>query len=155
MRHRTPTIVLGLITLAAALAAVPPLLAAKEPGRLKIARGAVHVERGGQRVPATVGAPIREGDVVVTGADGSAGIAFADDSLLSLGPNSRLSIDRFAFESTTHQGGFQSSLQRGTLAAISGKLAKQSPDAMTIRTPVAIMGVRGTRVLVRTGEAGR
>jgi hypothetical protein len=39
-------------------------------------------------------------------------------------------------------------LQRGTLAVVSGRLAKQSSDAMTVRTPSAILGVRGTQFVV-------
>jgi hypothetical protein len=31
---------------------------------------------------------------------------------------------------------------------ISGRLAKASPDAMTVRTPTAILGVRGTEFVV-------
>ena len=103
-------------------------------------------------VPATLGAVVQAGDVVVTGADGSVGITFLDNSLLSAGPNSVLAIDQFAFDSTTHQGSFESSLKKGTLAVVSGKLAKQSPDAMKVRTPAAVLGVRGTEFLVRTGD---
>jgi hypothetical protein len=91
--------------------------------------------------------------VVTTGADGSVGITFLDNSLLSAGPNSVLAIDRFAFDPTTHQGSFESSLQKGTLAVVSGKLAKASPDAMKVKTPAAVLGVRGTEFLVRTGDA--
>ena len=54
---------------------------------------------------------------------------------------------------TTHQGSFESSLRKGTLAVVSGKLAKQSPEAMKVRTPAAVLGVRGTEFLVRTGDA--
>ena len=43
--------------------------------------------------------------------------------------------------------------KQGTLAVVSGKLAKQSPDAMKVKTPAAILGVRGTEFLVRTGPA--
>ena len=80
-----------------------------------------------------------------------AGITFLDNSLLSAGPNSVLAIDRFAFDSTTHQGAFESSLKRGTLSVVSGKLAKQSAEAMKVKTPAAVLGVRGTEFLVRTG----
>jgi hypothetical protein len=87
---------------------------------------------------------------VTTGGDGSVGITLLDNSLLSAGPNSALSIDKFAFDSTTHQGGFEASLRKGTLAVVSGKIAKQSPDAMKVKTPAAVLGVRGTEFLVRT-----
>ena len=99
-----------------------------------------------------MGAAVQAGDVVSTGPDGSVGITFLDNSLLSAGPNSVLAVDRFAFDSTTHQGSFESSLRTGTLAVVSGKLAKQSPEAMKVRTPAAVLGVRGTEFLVRTGD---
>jgi hypothetical protein len=125
---------------------------AQEAGHIKVSRGAVQIERAGQTTPAAVGAVVQAGDVVTTGADGSVGITFLDNSLLSAGPNSVLAIDRFAFDSTTHQGSFESSLRKGTLAVVSGKLAKQSPEAMKVKTPAAVLGVRGTEFLVRTGD---
>jgi hypothetical protein len=154
MTHRGSILLTLLITLSLALGATAAL-AASDAGRVKVARGAVHVQRGGQSLPATVGFRVQPGDVVVTGPDGSAGIAFADDSLLSVGPNTTLAIDTFTFDQTTHRGSFKTSLRKGTLAAVSGKLARQAPDAMTVRTPVAVMAVRGTRVLVRASEAGQ
>jgi len=85
---------------------------------------------------------------VRTGTDGSVGITMTDNSLLSAGPNSVLSLDRYEFDSTTNAGRFDASLQRGTLAVVSGRLAKQSAEAMTVRTPTAILGVRGTEFVV-------
>jgi hypothetical protein len=125
---------------------------AQEAGRIKVSSGTVLIERGGQKLPATVGAAVQAGDVISTGSNSSVGITFLDNSLLSAGPNSVLAIDRFAFDSTTHQGAFESSLQKGTLAVVSGKLAKASPDAMKVKTPAAVLGVRGTEFLVRTGD---
>jgi hypothetical protein len=130
----------------------PGSIGAQEAGHIKVSRGAVQIERAGQKAPAAVGAAVQAGDVVTTGADGSVGITFLDNSLLSAGPNSVLAIDRFAFDSTTHQGAFESSLRKGTLAVVSGKLAKQSPEAMKVKTPAAVLGVRGTEFLVRTGD---
>ena len=140
---------LPLVLLVGAASAV----AAEDAGHIKVSKGAVHIERAGKRLPGPVGSIVQQGDLVVTGADGSVGITFRDNSLLSVGPDSVLSIDRFVFDSTTHQGTFESSLKQGTLAVVSGKLAKQSPDAMKVKTPAAILGVRGTEFLVRTGPA--
>lgn len=121
-------------------------------GQLKVVKGSVHVERGGQRLPATVGTRLQEADVVVTGPDGSAGIGFADDSLLSVGPGSTLAIDRFVFDPTTHRGAHETSLRQGTLSGVSGKIARQTPEAMKVRTPAAILGVRGTEFAVRAEQ---
>ena len=127
--------------------------AAEDAGQIKVSNGAVQIERSGQRLPAQVGQVVQQSDVVITGPDGSVGITFRDNSLLSVGPDSVLSIDRFVFNSTTHQGAFDSSLKQGTLAVVSGKLAKQSPESMKVKTPAAILGVRGTEFLVRTGAS--
>ena len=127
--------------------------AAQDAGQIKTSKGAAQIERSGQKLPATVGQVVQQGDVVTTGADGSVGITFRDNSLVSIGPDSVLAIDRFVFDSTTHQGNFDASLKQGTLAVVSGKLAKQSPEAMTVKTPAAILGVRGTEFLVRTSPA--
>jgi len=129
------------------------LAAAEDAGQIKTSKGAAQIERSGQKLPATVGQVVQQGDVVVTGADGSVGITFRDSSLVSIGPDSALVIDRFVFDSTTHQGNFDATLKQGTLAVVSGKLAKQSPDAMKVKTPAAILGVRGTEFLVRTSPA--
>jgi len=121
---------------------------AADIGQVKVAKGQVTIERQGMSIPATVGARLQVADTVKTGADGSVGITMDDDSLLSAGPNSALSLDRYAFDSTTNQGRLDTSLNKGTLSVISGRIAKQSPDAMTVRTPNAILGVRGTEFVV-------
>ena len=121
---------------------------AADIGQIKVSKGAVAIERGGQSLRGDAGTRVQDSDVVRTGADGSVGITMTDNSLLSAGPNSVLSLDRYEFDSTTSAGRFDASLQRGTLAVVSGRLAKQSADAMTVRTPTAILGVRGTEFVV-------
>jgi hypothetical protein len=99
-----------------------------------------------------VGLRLQVADVLKTGADGSVGVTLRDDSLLSAGPNTTLALDRFDFDDTTRQGRFDARLQRGTLALISGRLAKESPQAMTVRTPSAVLGVRGTQFVAAVNE---
>ena len=136
---------MALVTLCLATAA-----SAADIGQIKISKGQVTVEREGRTVPGPVGTRLQAADIVRTGADGSVGITMDDDSLLSAGPNSVLSLDRYAFDSTTNRGRFDASLNKGTLAVISGRIAKQAPDAMTVRTPNTILGVRGTEFAVST-----
>ena len=128
------------------IAAVPA--SGAEVARVKSSSGTVHVERGGERIPATVGARIESSDTIVTGHDGSVGITFIDDSRMSAGPGSTLVINRYSFDRTTHVGVLDATLERGTLAAVSGRLAKHAPDAVTVRTPTMVLGVRGTEFLV-------
>ena len=121
---------------------------AADIGQIKVSRGTVTIERGGQTVRGDPGIRVQGQDVVRTGSDGSVGITMTDNALLSAGPNSVLVLDRYDFDSTTNQGHFDASLRRGTLAVVSGRLARQSPDAMTLRTPSAVLGVRGTEFVV-------
>lgn len=122
-------------------------------GQVKVTSGAVHIQRGTEKLPATVGARVHVSDSVVTGADGSVGITFTDNTLLSAGPNTVLVLERYAFNSTTHDGRFDARLDRGSLAVVSGKIAKQSPDAMVVKTPSTLLGVRGTEFLVKVEGA--
>ena len=122
---------------------------AQDVGEIKTVKGAAHVEREGKKLPATVGLQLRQADTIVTGADGSVGITFLDNSLFSAGPNSVLVINKYRFDTTTHAGEFDASLNKGSLAVVSGKMVKQSPDSMRIRTPSSIMGVRGTEFVVK------
>jgi hypothetical protein len=132
--------------------AVPGFAIASEAGLIKVSKGTVEIQRAGTKVPATVGAAVRTSDVIVTGADGSAGITFTDNSLVSVGPNSVFAIDKYRFDTTTHAGEFEGNLRQGRLAAVSGKMVKQSPESMKIRTPSAVMGVRGTEFVVQVDE---
>ena len=140
------------VSLAVVLFSVSAAALAADAGEIKVVQGAAHIERGSERLPARVGMPVQEADRVVTGADGTVGITFADNSLLSIGPRSSFAIDRYVFDSTTHAGKFDSTLSKGTLAVVSGKMVKQSPEAMHVRTPSAIMGVRGTDFVVRVTD---
>jgi hypothetical protein len=138
-----------LVVLAAAWIAGP---ARADVGQVKVAKGRVTVDRNGQVLRAEVGMLLEPADVLRTGADGSVGITMRDNSLLSAGPNSILSLDRFEFDPTTSQGRFDAQLQRGTLAVVSGRIAKKTPQAMTVRTPSAVLGVRGTEFVVSVDE---
>lgn len=146
------------ILLALAVSALAPALARAEApaaiGQVKTTSGAVTLLRGGVSRDVRTGDRVFQSDVLSTGADGSVGITFADDSILSLGPDSRLSLDAFRFDTTTHEGVFEASLEQGTLSVKSGGIARQTPEAMRVRTPAALLGVRGTEFVVRA-DRGR
>jgi hypothetical protein len=111
------------LILAAMVAVAFPVLAA-DVGLVKVSRGSVQIERNGAKVAAPVGAAVQTSDVILTGADGSAGITFTDNSLVSVGPNSVFAIDKYRFDTTTHAGEFEGNLKQGRLAAVSGKMVK-------------------------------
>ncbi|HMX15696.1 MAG TPA: FecR domain-containing protein [Rhodocyclaceae bacterium] len=135
------------VALMAALAA-GNLVAAEAAGTVKTVRGAVTVERGSQKVAAVPGMRVEAADRIATGPDGSVGITLRDQTMLTAGPNSLLGLDKYSFDSTTHGGELDANLKRGSLAVISGKLAKASPESVRFRTDSVTLGVRGTEFIL-------
>ncbi len=113
------------------------------------ASGTAAIVRQGHTISATVGLEIRENDTLRTGPNGSMGVIFRDDTLLSLGPESILVIDKFVF--APREGKFSIVLRmiRGTAAYLSGLVSKLAPDSAHFETPTASIGIRGTRFVVR------
>lgn len=121
-------------------------------GRVKRVKGDITIERGDQKIPAKPGLVLDRQDVLVTGEKSRVSLTFIDNSRFSAGPNSRIVLETFEFDTTTHEGKFVSRVERGTLGIVSGQIAKQTPDAMRVRTPTSILGVRGTKFLVEVGQ---
>lgn len=145
-QHIGPTLALGL------LLALATAHANQDAGMVKVSKGAVVLERAGQRLPAPVGSRIMTMDRLLTGASGSVGITLRDNTMLSAGPNAVLEINKFSFDSTTHAGTIDASLKRGTLAVISGKIAKATPEGVVFSAPGMTLGVRGTEFLIDAGQ---
>jgi hypothetical protein len=140
-----------LIPLKLAAAEQAPAIAVPA-GVIKVARGNVVLERGTQRHPAAVGSLVLVGDVVVTGPDGAVGITLRDNTLLSVGPDSTFSLKDYTFDAATHEGRIDATISRGTLSVVSGKIGKHSPEAVKLRTPISVIGVRGTEFIISVGK---
>lgn len=119
-----------------------------EIGRIKRVTGQAWIERSGKRLPPAVGQPLLKGDTLVTGRNGRLSVTFIDNTRFSAGPGSRIALSEFRFDETTHKGAFITQIDRGSLAVVSGQIAKEDPKAMQVRTPTALLGVRGTRFIV-------
>ena len=126
--------------------------AADDAGMIKTAKGSVTVERAGSKLSAAPGFRIQSADRVLTGPDSAVGITLRDNTMLSAGANAVLTLDKYAFNSTTHEGTLQASVQKGSLAVISGKLPKASPDSVRFQTQSVTLGVRGTAFVIEAGE---
>lgn len=118
-------------------------------GTIKTVTGEAFVERLAEQLPAVVGDPLLEGDTLVTGRDSALGVIFRDDTLLSLGPGSRVTIDKFVFDPAHEDLDFLTRVNKGTVQFISGQIAKLSPDSMAVETPLSTIGIRGTRFLIK------
>ena len=127
-------------------------IAQADIGQIKNVSGEVSIMREGGQLPVQIGDRLEQNDIVSTGTDGSVGMTFIDNTRFSVGPNSRIELSRFRFNSTTHEGEFFANVRRGTLAVTSGQIAKQSPDAMKVRTPTSVLAVRGTKFVIKVND---
>lgn len=117
-------------------------------GQVKVLHEHATVERDGREMIVRPGMQLRQHDVLTTGATGSVGIVFNDNSTLAIGPNSQITIQRFAFDTTTHQGYFDTHVRRGTVAVQPGHIARRAPEAMRIITPASELRSRAAQYLV-------
>ena len=125
---------------------------AESAGTVKTSKGEVSIERAGVRIPCVVGTPVHAADKVRTGADGAVGLTLRDNTLLSAGPNSVLTLDKFSFDSTTNAGAVSVGVRKGTLAVATGKIARQTPESIDFRTATSVIGVRGTEFVIEAGS---
>jgi hypothetical protein len=159
MGSRLAMIAMGIATMlvigAAGSVLAPARARAEEKGigLVKKTSGEVVIERGDERLAAAVGMSVFQKDRIVTGRDGAIGLTLADNAMLSAGPDSVLELETFRFDPRTHAGQLEVSLESGTLSAIAGKLVEANPESMKVRTPAAVLGVRGTEFAVRVEES--
>jgi hypothetical protein len=139
------------VCLLAAVFAGTPVIAADQIGQIKVASGDVTITRGGQKMPAEAGTALEEGDVITTGENSAVGMTFSDNSRMSLGPKSELTLESYSFQSAGRRDGFDARLKSGSLTAASGNIAKSRPLAMRVLMPTTVLGVKGTEFAVRVG----
>jgi hypothetical protein len=119
-----------------------------EIARVKSSSGPATVERGTTHIPVATGQALLPGDWLVTGKGGRISLSFIDNTRFAIGPNSRVAVSKFEYDRTRQKGSFVTQVDRGSLAIVSGMIAKSGRDAMKVRTPQSLLGVRGTRFIV-------
>ena len=130
------------------------IAAAQNPqiAQVETISGQVFIQRAGAHVTVKIGDPLYEKDVIDTGADGAIGVTFIDNTVMSAGPNSEVALEQYQFDSNNFSGSMLTDMRKGTISMVSGDIAKSSPEAMKVRTPAAILGVRGTHFVVEVPD---
>lgn len=88
---------------------------------------------------------IYHNEIIETFEESATEITFLDDTLLSLGPNSKITLDRFIYDPNPDASSFVMTITAGALRFVSGNLPSQ---AYQIHTPTATIGIRGTIIYV-------
>ncbi len=121
-------------------------------GFIRKLNNSVTVLRGNATLQVKPGDSVYMSDVINTDDSGSVGITFKDNTMISIGPNTKYVIDEYAYQPKNNQLSFVSTVSRGTLNFVSGNLTKLAPNAVKVNTPVGTMGMRGTRFLLKVEE---
>jgi len=96
----------------------------------------------------STGHKIKEHDIIITKQGSSIGIIFEDGTIISLGENSILSINKYLFRPSQKEFSFDVDMSKGLASFESGKIGKLSPQSVKFRVPEGTVGIRGTKFYV-------
>lgn len=134
------------LALLAAFAVLLPAFAAsaaEQVGKVSRMQGTAMRTTEGRTSDLSVEAPVHLLDVVTTGADARLQLTFADGTLLTVGERSRLTIDAFVYAPAGGTNRLALSVA-GPFRFVSGTMPKGAGTEMSVNTPAATIGVRGT-----------
>ena len=100
------------------------------------------------------GAEVFRGEELVTGSGSTAEIRFVDDTLLSQGADSAISLDDYVFDDSASDAELLFKMSQGTFRLVTGKIAEQNPDRFQVGTPLATIGIRGTTIVSEISPGG-
>ena len=111
--------------------------------------GNATVIRNGVSIVLNNGDNVYKGDVVQSGSGSSLGITFIDGTVFGLAQNARMVLNEMVYDPNGSNNSSLMSLVQGTITFVAGETAKHGD--MKIDTPTAVLGIRGTAVLVEIG----
>ncbi|WP_053076580.1 FecR domain-containing protein [Caenimonas sp. SL110] len=119
--------------------------AAQGAGEVEFSRGVGFAQTAGQ-VPRTLGKglTLKEGDRLTTSDGASAIIKMEDGTRMTVRPNSEIVLQQYKFRENAPDNGMLMQLVRGGFRAVTGLIAKGSPNAAKVQTNTATIGIRGT-----------
>ena len=143
MRQGSCALVLLLVVLCSGLAL--PAHAAQEIGSVIGIEGDAWAGSGQEETRLDLAGPIHFGDTVHTGAGGKVQILFNDQTILALGPDSRITVDQYVYNPASPEDDvFGMGFDSGAFRMITGGIAQNNPEQFSIHSPLATIGIRGT-----------
>lgn len=97
-----------------------------------------------------VGNDIQFGERLATDASGALHILFMDQSSITLGPNTAMTIDKFVFDPEKKAGHIEVSLLKGALRVVGGLISKF--DDTQVKTANGTIGIRGGITIAQADE---
>jgi hypothetical protein len=131
---------------------------AQVAGKITRVEGRVDILRAGadRAVPLNVGDAVNVGDIVRTKSDGVAEITFIDNSVMDVGPRSRLGIEEYLYKPEEGKRASSLRLYRGrTGFQIPRPTYPAEGSKFEMKTRTAVAGVRGTEGILYTDGVER
>jgi hypothetical protein len=125
--------------------AAPPVAAQERAGTATAAAPAIQALLDQQERALAVGNPVFRDETIRTGPNGHLHVLLLDESNLTIGPSSELTIDEFVYDPDTGTGRMVMQQAEGVMRFVGGQISKQSP--VTVETPAATLGIRGGVVI--------
>ena len=91
-----------------------------------------------------VGDPIYFGDTISTNEGGKSQILFVDQTVMTVGSNTELTIDEFVYDAEKTDGKLLSTIKSGSVKILTGKISEKNPENLVVETPAGTIGTRGT-----------
>jgi len=129
------------------------LYANTDAGQIGMIKGSGVLERGRNVVNGVTGVGVQSMDVAVT-ARGQMQIDFVDETRVDLTEHTRLLIDEFVYDPQNDIGKLSIKATLGSVRYASGQIAKKYKQNVSIKTPSATIGVRGTDFVLVVDELG-
>jgi hypothetical protein len=124
---------------------------AQNVGTVTEVKGTAQIQRAGATLPVATGTALMLHDKIVTGADSEVLVSIVDQSKLTIGPSTTMTIDDSALvdgqPAPTKVG-----LVKGTLRSLILGELRSAAGGFEIHTPNAIGAVRGTDVTITVSE---
>ena len=114
--------------------------------------GEAYVTRLGNTNPAAVGQAVVDGMTLHTGPAGSLAVILLDGTVMSFGPSSRLTLERYSFHPASETFRMNASFRQGTLSLTVGAIARLDPEAISLTTPQGRVNVHGGHALLKVNE---
>ena len=111
-------------------------------GDVENVSGSVMLESPAKTRKVAKGDSLFEGETIITTEDGVLKALMSDGTSLSVTPNSKLKLTKFLVKADKPEGGLE--IQRGAFRLISGQINKVNNGTLSITTPIATLGIRGT-----------
>lgn len=111
--------------------------------------GDIRIVRDAKEIVPVAGTQIMRSDKILSGPQSAAGIVFKDGTQLTVGSSTEIKIDQYVFQPEDAKYAFSVYLNKGSAIYSSGKIGKVAPQSVSINTPRATVGVRGTRFIVK------